>query len=83
MSIMNGYHSVLLLVDNTAADAKIHWLDQYSGGLNDPLSNVTDSLDQRLTDKTQAWWQAVKDEKHKGYKTTIRLWRLRKPGKTR
>jgi hypothetical protein len=83
MSIMDGYHSVLLLVDRTAADAKIYWLDQYSGGPDDPRSNVTDSLDQRLTDYKQRVWQAIMDEKRKGYKTTIRLWRLRKPRKTR
>jgi hypothetical protein len=83
MSMMDGYQSVLRLVDRTAADAKIYWLVQYSGGLNDPRSHVTDSLDQRLTDKTQAWWQAAKDQKNKGYKTTIRLWRLRKPRKAR
>ena len=76
LSIFNGYHSVLLLVDHTAADAKIYWLDQFRGGLDD---DVTASLDQRLTDKTQAWWQAVMDEKGKGWNTRIRLWQLGKP----
>jgi hypothetical protein len=76
LSIMDGYHSVLLLVDHTSADVKIYWLDQFSSGLDD---DVTNSLDQRLIDKTQSWWQAVMDTKHKGYKTTIRLWQLRKP----
>jgi hypothetical protein len=75
MSIMDGYHSVLLLVDHTAADDKIYWLDQFSTGLDD---DVTDSLDRRLTDMTQRWWQAVMDTKRKGYNTTIRLWPLRK-----
>lgn len=76
---MDGYHSVLLLVDHTAADAKIYWLDQFSTGLDD---DVTDSLDQRLTDKTQGWWQAVMGIKRKGYNTTICLWPLRKPRET-
>jgi hypothetical protein len=76
LSIMDGYHSVLLLVDHTAADAKIYWLDQFSSGLDD---DVTNSLDTRLTDKTQAWWQAVMDNRRKGYDTTIRLWPIRKP----
>jgi hypothetical protein len=81
LSIMDGYHSVLLLVDHTAADAKIYWLDQFSGGLDD---DVTNSLDMRLTEKTQDWWQAIMDtpSKHKGYGTTVRLWQLRKPLKT-
>ena len=30
LSIMDGYHSILLLVDHTAALAKIYWLDQFS-----------------------------------------------------
>jgi hypothetical protein len=81
LSIMDGYHSVLLLVDHTGDDAKIYWLDQNRSGVMDPLADVTSSLDQRLTDKTQAWWQAVMDEKGKGFNTTIRLWPLRKPRK--
>ncbi len=76
MSVMDGYHSVLLLVDRRAAGGKIYWLDQFSGGLD---TDVTDSLDQRLTDKTQAWWQSVMDTKQKGFSTTIRVWPLRKP----
>jgi hypothetical protein len=76
MSIMDGYHSVLLLVDHCASLPKIYWLDQFSGGLE---RDVTDSLDQLVTEKTQAWWQAVMDTKHKGYSTTIRVWPLRKP----
>ena len=67
---------MLLLVDHRTAAAKIYWLDQFSGGLD---TEVTDSLDQRLTDKTQAWWQSVMDTKKKGYSTTIRVWPLRKP----
>jgi hypothetical protein len=78
LSVMDGFHSVLLLVDHTAADARIYWLDQFSTGVDD---DVTTSLDQRLTDRTLDWWQAVKDTKGKGYDTTIRLWQLRKPRK--
>jgi V8-like Glu-specific endopeptidase len=70
MSIMDGYHSVLLLVDHTTSDKKIYWLDQFSSGIDD---DVTLDLDQRLTNKTQAWWQAVMDRKGKGYNTMIRL----------
>ena len=75
LSIMDGYHSVLLLVDRTATPARIFWLDQFSDDVTD---DVTSSLDQRITDKTQNWWQAVMDTKGKGYNTTIRLWPLRK-----
>jgi hypothetical protein len=75
LSIMDGYHSVLLLVDRTGTAAKIYWLDQFSAGLTD---DVTTSLDQRVTDKTLGWWQAVMDEKGKGYNTTIRIWPLKR-----
>jgi hypothetical protein len=75
MSVMDGYHSVLLLVDRRTSAGKIYWLDQFSGGLD---TDVTSSLDQRLTDKTQAWWQSVMDTKKKGYSTMIRVWPLRK-----
>lgn len=74
LSIMDGYHSVLLLVDKTGDDGKIYWLDQFSPGIND---EVTTTLDQRITIKTQDWWQAVKDRKNVGYNTIIRVWPLR------
>jgi hypothetical protein len=76
MSIMDGYHSVLLLVDHGPTTPKIYWLDQFSSGLD---VDVTDTLDQRVTDKTQAWWQSVMDTKGKGYSTMLRAWPLRKP----
>ena len=75
MSIMDGYHSVLLLVDKTGSAGKIYWLDQFSSGIDD---NVSDTLDQRITTKTQTWWQAVKDTKSVGYNTTVRVWLMRR-----
>lgn len=75
LSIMDGYHSVLLLVDKTGDDGKIYWLDQFSPDIHD---EVTTTLDQRITTKTQDWWQAVKDRKNVGYDTVIRIWPLRR-----
>jgi len=75
LSIMDGYHSVLLLVDNTGDAPKIFWLDQFSPAIKD---DVTTTLDQRVTDKTQGWWQAVMNKKKVGYNTTARLWKLRR-----
>jgi len=74
LSIMDGYHSVLLLVDKTGDVPKIFWLDQFSKDIDDV---VTTTLDQLITDKTQGWWQAVMNEKKVGYNTTTRLWKLR------
>jgi hypothetical protein len=76
LSIMDGYHSVLLLVDRTAAAGRIYWLDQFSSGLD---TDVTTTLDAEITGRTQRWWQHVMATKKKGYNTTIRLWRLQKP----
>ena len=67
---------MLLVVDRTGAEAKIYWLDQFSRSLDD---DVTSSLDQRLTERTQTFWQGVMDDREKGYDTMIRLWQLRKP----
>ena len=75
LSIMDGYHSVLLLVDKTGNDGKIYWLDQFSSNIDD---EVTTTLDQRITTKTQGWWQAVMDSKKVGYNTPARIWPLRR-----
>jgi hypothetical protein len=76
MSVMDGYHSVLLLVDHRSGTPTIWWMDQFSSGLN---VDVTATLDQKITEKTQGWWQAVMDTKNKGYSTTTRVWPLQKP----
>lgn len=75
LSVMDGYHSVLLLVDRTGTATKVYWLDQFTNGLG---VDMTGSLDQRLTERTQTFWQGVMDVKKVGYNTTIRLWKLRK-----
>lgn len=61
---------VLLLVDKAATGGKIYWLDQFSSDIDD---EVTITLDQRITTKTQGWWQAVKDTKSVGYNTPARI----------
>jgi hypothetical protein len=75
LSIMDGYHSVLLLVDKTGSAAKIYWLDQFKPDVTD---DVTTTLDERITTKTQGWWQGVMDDKHVGYNTPARIWPLRR-----
>jgi hypothetical protein len=75
LSVMDGYHSVMLLVDQTSSSPKIYWLDQFTQGLG---SDVAATLDTRLTQTTQAFWQGVMDSKKLGFNTTIRLWKLRK-----
>ena len=76
LSLLDGYHSVLLLVDCTIGQPRIYWLDQFSPSVSD---NVTASLDQKITETTQAYWQEVWNRRKKGYNTPIRLWPLRKP----
>lgn len=76
LSIMDGFHSVLLLVDRTGAKPGIYWLDQFSfspGAIRD----VTTALDDRLLQTTRTYWQGVLDQRGKCYSTMIRLWPLR------
>ena len=75
LSILDGYHSVLLLVNRRPDGAKVYWLDQFSAGLT---VDVTTTLDDVLTERTKTFWQGVMDTKNKGYNTTIRLWPLRR-----
>jgi Zn-dependent peptidase ImmA (M78 family) len=71
LSIMDGYHSVLLAVDSrNPADRKIYWMDQIYSGLDD----VTEKLDDRITRLTKDWWNAVKATKGVGYRTITRIW---------
>lgn len=75
LSLMDGFHSVLLLVDHTGATPRIWWLDQFSRGLD---TEVTTTLDAKITTFTQTSWQRVLDTKGKRFSTPVRLWRLRK-----
>jgi hypothetical protein len=52
LSIMDGYHSVLLAVDNrNPAAPKIYWMDQIYSGFDD----ITGKLDVRITELTKGW----------------------------
>lgn len=73
LSIMDGYHSVLLLVHRRPDGARVYWLDQFSAGLT---VDVTNTLDDVLNERTKTFWQGVMDSKNKGYNTTIQLWPL-------
>lgn len=77
MSIMDGYHSVLLLVDRTGTNKRIFWLDQFS---DDVRVDVASRLDDMLTASTKRYWQTFKTNNKKGYTsdTTVRLWPLQK-----
>lgn len=71
LSIMDGYHSVLLAVDcRSPAAPAVYWLDQIYSGFDD----VTGTLDERITQLTRRWWQKVKASKGVGYNTVVRIW---------
>jgi V8-like Glu-specific endopeptidase len=76
LSLMDGYHSVLLLVERRSTGARIFWLDQFSADITD---DVTSTLVARITERTQTFWDGVWNRKKKGYDTMARLWPLRKP----
>jgi len=74
MSLMDGYHSVTLTLDNSDPLAlHIYWSDQWStkGGWKEYNK---EALDAEITHLTQAWWRPY-DEKHKP-NTRTTLWRL-------
>lgn len=73
LSIMDGYHSVLLLTRRTNTSTQLFWLDQYSTDVTD---DVTTTLDDRITKRTKQWWQAIWIKRKVGYSTTARLWPL-------
>ena len=66
LSLMDGFHSVLLLVDHTGATPRIWWLDEFSRGLD---TEVTTTLDAKITTFTQTSWQRVLDTKGKAFST--------------
>jgi hypothetical protein len=76
LSLLDATHSVLLLVDFTGPTRRIFWLDQFSRGLSE---EVTNTLDAKITAFTQGLWQRKLDTKNVRFSTTVRLWRLRKP----
>lgn len=75
LSVMDGYHSVLLLVDRTGATDTIYWLDQFAP---DVQTDVTSSLDELVTTMTVEFWRKVKSGKKVGSDTMLRLWPLRR-----
>jgi hypothetical protein len=76
LSIMDDYHTVLLVIDRTGGSSTIYWLDQFTP---DITRDVTAELDDLITTKTRSWWQAVMDAKRKGYDTVVRVWPLGRP----
>lgn len=74
LSLMDGYHSVTLTLDNNDSSApRVYWSDQWSsrGGWQE-FSRA--SLDAEITRLIQQWW----DKKPEGNKprTRVTLWRL-------
>jgi hypothetical protein len=87
MSLMDGYHSVTLSLDNTdPAKPKIFWSDQWStkGGFKE-YTKAT--LDAEIEHLTHAWWEeevagigesALKTKRAIRMNTVVRLYRLRR-----
>jgi hypothetical protein len=76
MSLMDGYHSVTLTLDNREPqDPHIYWSDQWQerGGW---LEYSGSELDAEITGFTKKFWGSEFDEKDIGYNTRVTLWRL-------
>ena len=75
MSLMDGYHSVLLTVDNhDRAKPRMYWSDQWQskGGWKEYTRS---SLDAEVVKLIQGWWDGQAEGKK--HNTIVRLWRLR------
>ena len=73
LSIMDGYHSVILILDfNGPGDplTRLSWADQIYTGWDD----VTGALDARITDRTQRWWDPLPAAKKA--RTRVTVWPL-------
>lgn len=72
LSIMDGYHSVLLFFDGTdPAKPRVYWADQWSS--NGGFKEFTgDGLDENIEAKTRSWWSSSKKPR-----TRTTLWRLK------
>ena len=74
LSIMDGYHSVTLSLDNTDLNnPKIYWSDQWSSGGGWEEFNKS-NIDDRIILLTQRWWNSKPVGKKP--KTRVTLWRI-------
>jgi len=73
MSLMDGYHSVTLSLNNIASGPEIYWSDQWStkGGFK---KYTKAELDAEVTRLTQGWWDPQPENKKHNTRTT--LWRI-------
>lgn len=75
MSLLDGYHTVTLTLDNTKLDnPHIYWSDQW-GSKGGWMEYTKSSLDAEVTRLIQGWWD--KQAEGKKHTTVVRLWRLR------
>lgn len=73
LSVMDGYHSVILGLDFSGPGdpgTRLYWADQVHGGW-DP---IVGRLDQRITSKTQGWWDPLPADRKA--RTRVTLWPL-------
>ncbi|MGV8017158.1 MAG: hypothetical protein AB2L26_03070 [Ignavibacteria bacterium] len=72
LSIMDGYHSVSLILNNNGDDKIVYWCDQHSAC----EEFNRESLDEKITTKTVNWWKANAEDGKK-MKTRTTLWLLK------
>jgi hypothetical protein len=76
-SPMDGYHSVLLILDNRDADApKVYWADQWSTKGGWKLYSSKEELDGEITRLTHNWWLGKFNSTGQRFKTRCRLYQL-------
>ena len=70
ISLLDGYHGVILAHGGNGAGPRLYWIDQINGGFDD----VTGKLDQRIASLTQKWWDP-QDAARKP-RTRVSVWPL-------
>jgi hypothetical protein len=73
LSIMDGYHSVTVIVEKTEGDIELFRCDQNEGA----VKNNKEELDGYVTDKTVKWWKS-NAENGKKMKTRATIWMLKR-----
>lgn len=75
LSLMDGYHSITLVVDKTDTNnPKIYWNDQHESW----KKYGKDELDKIVAEKTKRWWNKKLQESNVRFKTHITIWKIYK-----
>ena len=74
LSLMDGYHSIALSIDNTIpVHPHLYWSDQWQSHAG--WWQYDTALDKKITSLTQTWWERL--PANRKHRTRVTIWRLR------